>query len=120
MENLTAGQGLGLSLWLCDGDLSLAEIQAAMDSNAPTDLNDPVGAAVAERFVKLVAVCMSAKADTRAVFVGENGSPILEIKPRWTFATTKSWNWVVLNSAGDLTSGSTLNLRGTAFGVFIR
>lgn len=119
LKNVTAGEGANLSLYIADGDLSLAEAVAALDSNAPTDLNDNPGAGVAERYVKLIG-CVVGQAAGTARFIGPDGSPVLTVKPRWTFASTKSWNWIVFNNGDELTTGAGFVLRGTAFGVFIR
>ncbi len=119
IENCTNGEAGALSLWMVDGDLSLAEAMAALDSNAPTDLNDNPGEAVASRFVKLIAVLVGDTGDERT-FIGRNGSPVLELPIRWTFASTKSFNFLIVNDGDQLTTGCIVNLRGTAFGVFIR
>ncbi len=121
VDLLTAGEGQNMGLYIADGDLSLSEAMAALDSNAPVGPNDGVGASVADRFVKLIAVAKAPSSGSITLqFVGPNGSPILSFSPRWTFATTKSWNFILVNDGPQLTTGSQIDIRGTAFGVFLR
>lgn len=120
IEGLTAGEATGLSLYLADGELSLGEIEACLENDGPNGPNEQGESAIAERFVKLVATVVGGKADTKVRFVGPDGGPVFSVKPRWTFAHTTSWTWLVYNHSGQLTTGATLKLMGTAFGVWIR
>ncbi len=121
VRGLAAGQGQNMALYIADGDLSLSEVQAALDSNAPLGPNDGVGAGVAERFVRLVGTSRGVSSGSvNVTFSGENGSQLIEFSPRWTFATTKSWNLVVVNEGIQLTTGGVIEARGTAFGVWLR
>lgn len=117
VEGLATNEGRGLSLWLVDGDLTLAEFEAAIETEGPLGPNDPVQAAVSERFTNFVGAFGGA---TISHLHNREGNGILcEIKPRWTFARTKSWNWIIYNIGPALTTGATVNLRVKNFGVWV-
>ncbi len=118
IEGLASGEGKGLSLWLADGDLSLVEVEEAIElSGAPLGPNDPVQAAIAERLVLWAGV---GDAGTISHLHSRNGNaPLIEMMPRWTFARDKAWNFVLYNMGGALTTGATVNLRVKNFGVWV-
>ncbi len=118
VEGLQTNEGRGLSLWLADGDLTLAQIEECIElSGAPLGPNDPVEAAIAERFVMFVG---AAGGSTISHFHDrETNAPYCIIKPRWTFARTKSWNFVLYNIGSVMTTGATVNLRVKNFGVWV-
>lgn len=118
VEGLTAGEGRGLSLWLADGDLTLAETEAAIEGAGPLGPNDPVAAAIAERFVMPVGVVGGGQ-PLAHIHDGHTNGPIVVTKPRWTFSRSKSWNWVLYNMGASLTTGATVNLRVKNFGVWV-
>ncbi len=122
IDGLTAGEGRGLELYLCDGDLSVAEAASAITVVGPLDANDVVAAGIAERPVFPIGpIVMYDNAATRGYFVGLNGGPMIEQMVRWTFATTKSWNWMVFNATGaNLTTGGIARITTKVFGVWIR
>ncbi len=121
LRNLTAGDGMGLQLGLADGDLTTGEIAASILANAPVGPNDIVGTQVSERFNKIISVAEGDLNETQVLFKNETGGPIIVVKPRWTFATTKSWNWFVFNGGGTaLTTGSTVRITTKVFGVWLR
>ncbi len=121
VRGLTAGEGIGLYLGLADGDLSTTEIEQALDVNGPVDTNDVVDTDLAERPVRLIAALDENFDGTKGPFTGEGNCRMVVTKPRWTYKTTKSWNWFVYNKKGSaLTTGATANLQCTSFGVWIR
>ncbi len=115
---LTTGEGTGLLFGLADGDLTLAEIEAAIETNAPVGPNDTIGAEVAQRPVWFMGA-VDRETGTEAIFENENGGHMLVIKPRWTFARTKSWNFFVYNLGAAITTGATVSIRDKLFGVWV-
>ncbi len=117
----TPGDIEGLTLGIADGDLSASEISAAMVADAPLDANDIVGGNVAERFASIFGALVTNFDGTQGTFRGESNSPLLVVMPRWTFGTTKSWNWFIYNNTGSaLTTGASVSLSSKCFGVWIR
>lgn len=120
IEGLTTGDGGGLSLWLADGDLSVTEVEEAIEGNGPLGPNDTVIAAISDRFVMWVGATVNRGSNVEQGMIGrDSGSPLCVVKPRWTFGRTKSWNFVVYNLGAQLTTGSTLNLRVKNFGIWV-
>lgn len=119
IESITTNEGNGLSLWLADGDLSLAEVEAAIEANGPLGPNDTVAEAVAERFVVFMGAIDQGNDVDRAMKDAHTNAPLCVAKPRWTFARTKSWNFVIYNVGAQLTTGATINLRVKNFGVWV-
>ncbi len=112
-------QGRSLSLWLADGDLSLAEIEEAIELTAgPLGPNDPVNAAIAERPVWFLG-SVGGGTPSAHVHDREANGTLCVLKPRWTFARTKSWNFVLYNIGAAPTTGATINLRVKNFGVWV-
>jgi len=111
-------------LYLVDGDLSLAEAEASIEAaNVPLGPNDRVGMELAERFVKLIGVGdhgVGIEVFRTLHDIHEDSNAILA-KPRWTFKSTKSWNWMLYNTSADApTTGANIVIQGRVFGVWIR
>ncbi len=116
----------GMRLYLVDGDLSLPEIEAQIEGNGPVGPNDRIAADIAERFVILAGTFLSDGGD-----VGVDGqvvckdkdtnAPVIMVKPRWTFARTKGWDWVLYNATGRNvpTTGATVRIICKNFGVWV-
>ncbi len=115
---LTTGEGTGLLIGLADGDFSLPEIEEAIEANGPLGPNDKVTEAIAERPVWLTGA-VDRETGTEAIFENENGGHMLVVKPRWTFARTKSWNFFVYNLGATMTTGATVLIRVKSFGVWV-
>ncbi len=116
--SLTSGEGSGLWMGLADGDLSLAEIEAAIESNGPLGPNDSVQEAIADRFIMILGAG-DIEVATEYLFHNHNGGHLMTATPRWTFARTKSWNWFVYNQGTVLTTGATVNIKVKDFGVWV-
>ncbi len=120
ITGLTAGEGADLQLWLADGDLSLAEFEECVEVQGPLSSHDIVGN---ERTLRACFLVGKARytdiTSTRQQVEGMNGSLIMEIKPRWTFGETTSWNWIVYNDGNAVTTGATIRLKAKNFGVWI-
>ncbi len=115
----TAGDQNAMFVGLADGDLTVAEIEAAIEANGPLGPNDRITMAIAERPAWWFGVTeQEPNADPRA-FKGRNGSPVMEETIRWTFARTKSWNWFVYNMGEAPTTGATVRIRSKLFGVWV-
>ncbi len=118
---LTNGEGTGLLLFLVDGDFSLAEFEASIEQSGPLGPNDSVSADLSERFSMLVGGCQATDSSGNDVMVRDanTNAVICVAKPRWTFARTKSWNWVIYNQGATLTTGSTARMKMKHFGVWV-
>ncbi len=120
LRGLTAGDGGGYALYLCDGDLTLNEIELQIESTGPVGPNDAVAAAIAERFVKLVGVSKILTSNIDQNMVDANtGGPMIVTMPRWTFSRTKSWNWVLYNNGQAPTTGAAVAIKVKNFGVWV-
>ncbi len=123
VTNIVAGELGGLELYLADGDLTLAEIEAAIELNGPLGPNDTVNEAIAQRPVFRVGangLTTDGSANSEAIhLLNEMGGPLLSVKPRWTFARTKSWNWVVYNNGPAPTTGASVKINAKNFGVWV-
>ncbi len=118
ITGLTSGEGTGLFLGIADGDLSVAEIDAALESVGPLGPNDVVTAAISDRFTKMIGAT-DHETGTELVFENKMGGHIMEDTIRWTFARTKSWNYFVHNLGNQLTTGANVILRTKSFGVWV-
>ncbi len=122
LTNVGAGELGGVELYLADGDLTLPEIEEAIEANGPLGPNDTVAEAIAERAVfKVGAMPRSAGAQSQEAIhlVNPEGGPMLSINPRWTFARTKSWNWVAYNNGPAPTTGTLIKIQAKSFGVWV-
>ncbi len=122
IDGLAPGEGTGLYLYLVDTDLGLTEVDETIENNGPLSIQDSILEAIAERKVQLVGVFEGGVGDTAGMFRDVmTGAPVLTIKPRWTFGNGKSWNYLVFNRSGStLTTGATVKINSTTFGVWIR
>lgn len=120
ITGLTTEQSTGLELWLAHGDLTLSEVEAALELNGPLARGEVVDEATAQRPVFRAGMYVAdGNASTAAIAWGENGSPLPVLKPRWTWPKTKSWNWIVYNRGVALTTGATARLFAKSYGVWI-
>ncbi len=121
-EVLTAGQGAGLELWLATGDLSLAEVEEAIEVAGPLDRADRGRDEQVTRLVWKVAVSIpDGITATHLQMQGhKSASPIIEFEPRWTFGEDAGWNWVIYNRDGDaLADLAEFRIHATHFGVWV-
>ncbi len=119
IDGLTGVEGPGLLLYLANGDLSLAEAEAAIELSGPLDRSDRVNGPIAERFVQLVGSTGDPDGAKASFLDAHTGAPVIVAKPRWTFGVTDSWNWIVYNNGAALTTGATVKLRVQDFGVWV-
>ncbi len=119
LRGATSGEARGLALYLFDGDYTLAEIDQALENNGPLGPNDTVQSSITERFSKLVGVFDDETGTESQIHDAMSNAPMVTTKPRWTFARTKSWNWVLYNHGAALTTGSTVHIQAKSFGVWV-
>ncbi len=122
MTSVAAGELGGAELYLADGDLTLPEIEEALEQNGPNGPNDTVAEAIAMRAIFRVGAALARDvsiAQEGVHLINDTGGPLLSVKPRWTFARTKSWNWVLYNNGPAPTTGSILKINAKAFGVWV-
>ncbi len=118
VSGITSGESTGLLLYLADGDLSLAEVEAAILADGPVGPNDRVTEAIVERPTWMAGVNDHLVGD-EGIFTNEMGGHLLVIKPRWTFARTKGWNWIIFNQGSTVTTGITVAIIDKLFGVWV-
>ncbi len=117
---LTSGEGVGLCLGIANGELSVAEIGEALLVDGPSDRNDRLKQERAERFVKLFASTGQGQVDIARNFIGEGGSPLIVVKPRWTFSNPEGWDLFVWNHGGSaLQTGAVVDLTIVFYGVWL-
>lgn len=122
ISGLTAGEGEGLAFGLADGDLSVTEVEEALDLNGPLARDDIVITEQAQRPVFLLgSYNPSSSGSTAGEFADKmSGAPFIIGKPRWTFHNNgKGWNWFVYNTGQALTTGSTVKIHAKNFGVWL-
>ncbi len=118
ITGLTSTEGTALLFGLCDGDLSISELEQAIEGNGPLGPNDIIPMNIAERPTWWLGA-IDRETGQEAIFENEMGGHLLVLKPRWTFARTKSWNFFVYNFGVVLTTGATIQFRGKHFGVWV-
>ncbi len=112
-----AGDG-PLSLWIANGDLSLAEIEEAIEVEGPLDRSDRIRTEQAERYVTQLGVITFVEGSVGMQMYPRNGD-VGEAIIRWTFSNAKGWTFVVYNEGTALTTGGVVHMRGKAFGVWL-
>ncbi len=121
ITGLTAGEGTGLHLYLVNADLSVAQIAEALITNGPLNSSDRDKAEEAERFVKLLGSTLTTEIPTAAEqIMDERSGPVMEKTIRWSFNKGVGWEYAIFNNSGSaLTTGATLRLLATHYGVWI-
>ena len=120
ITGLASGEGDGLILGICNGELSATEVGEALNADGPLDRNDRALQERAERFVKPVAMVGGEQTGPARVFLNEHGGPMIVAKPNWTFSNPEGWSWFIFNNdITALTTGSTVSLQATHYGVWV-
>ncbi len=118
---VTSGEGGGLILGIANNDLTAAQIEASLEAGGPLFRGDRDLEEQAERFTKIVgAVAQAQNVSTEHKFTGpENGSP-WEFVSRWSFPLgTAGWKWFVYNLGTGMTTGATVRILATHYGVWL-
>ncbi len=120
ITGVTTGQGTGLLFGIADGELSDTEIEEVLVLDGPVDRNDNLAKERAGRFVKVFGMFRPGTTPETLICHGIEGGPIMVIKPRWTFSNPEGWVWFVFNnSGGTFTTGASLKVTATSYGVWV-
>ncbi len=124
-KGVTSLEGQGLVLYMTEGDLSASEVEVNIEQNGPVRLGQQIEEELASRWVRRVGITIGPTVnETERVFRNKYGGGLLEINPRWTFrrgrtATEGGWNWVAYNSGETITTGATVVILCTHYGVWV-
>ncbi len=124
-RGVTSLEGQGLVLYMTQGILSVAESEVNIETNGPIRMGEKIAEEAASRWVRRVGITIGPTVnETERVFRNKYGGGLLEINPRWTFrrgrtATEGGWNWLVYNSGTTLTTGATVQILCTHYGVWV-
>ncbi len=122
---MTSLEGQGLILYMAQADLSAADIEANIEQNGPKRLGDKLEEEIASRWVRRIGITSGPTVnETERVFRNKYNGGLLNIEPRWTFrrartATEGGWNWAVYNDGITLTTGATVRILATHYGVWV-
>lgn len=109
--------GNRLLLGIADGELSLAEIEEAIELNGPKDRNDRVADEQATRPAWIIGRFRQDGVATVAYLDRKFKQP-------WTFSDTEGWAFFIYNMDGstaiDNTNTPTLYLRAKHYGVWVQ
>ncbi len=124
ITGLTTTQGIGLILYMVEGDLSGTLTEANIEQNGPLRLGQQEEEEVASRWVRRIAITLGDDVPTERVMRNKYGGGLLDIEPRWTFrrgrtASEGGWNWAVYNDGATLTTGAIANIIATHYGVWV-
>ncbi len=124
INGATAGQVAGLLLGICNGSLSAAEIAESIVADGPVNPDEVPQKEHAMRAVWLIGATRHGRGiadETEGAFEGENGGPLMVVKPRWTFNNPAGWDYFVFNNSGTvLTTGADIRLVSTVFGLWVQ
>ncbi len=125
LTGMTSLEGVGLILYMTEGSLVASEVEANIEQNGPLRQGDQTEEEIASRWVRRVGITTGPTVnETERVFKNKDGGAMLDMNPRWTFrrgrtATEGGWNWAVYNDGITLTTGGTLRLLATHYGVWV-
>ncbi len=125
LTGLTSGEGNGLLLYMTEGDLNDASIEANIELNGPKRLGDSAEEEIASRWVRLIGTLDGEAVAAERMFHNDMDGSIITIKPRWTFirgrtATEGGWNWSVYNNGVTITTGVVVRIIATHYGVWTK
>ncbi len=124
-KGITSLEGQGLILYMAEGDLSDAETEANIEGDGPRRLGDQLAEEIASRWVRRVGITLGPTVnETERVFRNKYGGGLLNIEPRWTFRRGRTggnggWNWAVYNSGITITTGGSVQILCTHYGVWV-
>ncbi len=116
---LTAGEGIGLEIWMVDGDLTLAEAEEKIETEGPVSRHAKIENERVFRFVKPLGYAREAVNSEIDMVDVHTGAKLLVSKPRWTWGKTTSWQYMMFNRGFVLTTGANWRLQATSFGVWL-
>ncbi len=125
LTGITSLEGIGLNLYMSEGELTEAQVEANIELNGPLRMGDKDAEEIASRWVRRIGATNAPTVnETERMFVNEYGGPLISYTPRWTFrrartATSGGWNWAVYNNGVTITTGATCRILATHYGVWV-
>ncbi len=122
---MTSLEGQGLILYMTEGSLDAPQVEANIEQNGPLRLGDKTEEEIASRWVRRVACTVGPTVnETERVMRNKYNGPLIEMTPRWTFrrgrtGTEGGWNWACYNEGITITTGATLKILATHYGVWV-
>ncbi len=116
---LTTSEGTGLILGMANGELSAAEVEECLEIDGPVNPNDRERTEKAMRNCKNIAFAVPGNLNTEMVFENDEGGRLITMKHRWTYNNPEGWDYYVYNIGAALTTGATVQLVATHFGVWV-
>ncbi len=121
MDGLTSGEADDIYFGIANGELSIAEIAAAISTDGPNDRNDRAAEELAMRNVRLFGVLrLQESAAIKGPFVDRSDSALMEHRIRWTYSNPEGWNYFVFNNGTILTTGSSIRMLAKNYGVWVQ
>lgn len=120
ITGLTAGEAAGLHVYLAAGDLTLAQFEAGIEGAKPLQRGD-IDETDESQFPIFYLGTFGDPQDNQneSCMVAPGGGFISELKQRWTFYKTLSYNFIVYNSGAQFTTGATVKIGTEVWGVWI-
>ncbi len=125
LVGITSLEGAGLSLYMTEGELTAALVEANIELLGPVSGGDADRREIASRWVRRVGTSPNQTVNlTERMFLNKYGGSLLETNPRWTFRRRRAvddggWNWGIYNDGATLTTGATCNITATHYGVWV-
>ncbi len=125
LTGITSLEGAGLILYMTEGELTSAQVEANIELNGPLAMGDKDSEEIADRWVRRVAMSPNAAVNaTERAMENKYGGHLIEVIPRWTFrrrrtASEGGWNWTMYNDGVTLTTGTICRILATHYGVWV-
>ncbi len=122
VNGVDAGEGEGLLIGMANADLTVTEIEEALEVNGPLGPQSRIETEKAERAVFILGVVQAKPpANVEIVFVDKHSNaPAIINKTRWTYYSSVGWKYFVYNaSAAALATGGNLYMIATHYGVWL-
>lgn len=120
VTGLTSDEGDGLVLGMANGGLTSAAIEASIEAQGPKGRDDRIIQEAAERQEHRLGVLETqSPGQIKGNFLGKEGGPIMTDKFRWTYSNPDGWTFYIYNNGGLLTTGATVKLIATYYGVWV-
>ncbi len=125
LTGMTSLEGVGLILYMTEGDLTDPEVEANIEQNGPLRLGKQIEEEIASRWIRRVGITTGPTVnETERTMRNKWGGALLDLEPRWTFrrgrtATEGGWNWRVYNDGVTITTGASARIIATHYGVWV-
>ncbi len=118
---LTSNEGVGLVLGIANKDLTAALIEASLETGGPRFRGDRDFEELAERFTKMLGQTQQTQVSGIETSIrGPDGGSPTETILRWSFPLgAAGWNWWIYNLGTTLTTGASVNILATHYGVWL-